>query len=275
MNQPPAGRRKPSTSSIIAGLLMLILTVVTVYSGFTVLQPRDSVTEQGDKTMMLYQGTLWISLIVFLLVSNGIIYALFRYKRRGPEIPEQIHGSNVLEFTWTVIPIIILVALFVPSAILVADLKTPPDEDDVYLTVEAVGHQWWWEFIYPDGTRVQQTPPNYDDLQPPHLVVPTDKLIVVKVRSTDVIHSFYAINTLYKIHAVPGTVNQMHFKVEEEGEYHGQCYQFCGLRHSDMLFILDARSESDYLEWLRQQPKAPAALTEQQPSQQPVLGGSQ
>jgi cytochrome c oxidase subunit 2 len=197
---------------------------------------------------------------------------MFRYRRKDDTIPEQIHGSNVLEFTWTAIPILILVGLFVPSTILVLDLKTPPDADDTYLTVEAVGHQWWWEFIYPDGTHVQQTPPNYDDLDPPHLVVPTDKTVVVKVRSTDVVHSFYAPNTLFKIQAIPGTVNQMHFKVEDEGVYYGQCYQFCGVRHSDMLFVLDARSETDYLEWLKSQPKSPApgASSEQAPSLQPV-----
>jgi len=253
MNQPPAGSSKPSISTLIAGSLMLLLTVVTIVGGITVLQPPKSITEAGHDVVLLYNATLWISLVVFLLVSNGIIWALFRYRRKDERIPEQIHGSNILEFTWTVIPIIILVALFVPSAILVIDQKTPPDEEDVYLTVEAIGHQWWWEFVYPDGTRVQQTPPNYDNLVPPALVVPTDKTIVIEVRSTDVIHSFYAIQTLYKVHAVPGIVNKMHFVVEDEGVYYGQCYQFCGLRHSDMLFVLDARSEEDYLDWLEEQ----------------------
>jgi cytochrome c oxidase subunit 2 len=272
MNQPPAGSRRPSNSTIIAGILIGILTTVTIIGGLTVLQPHDPITEQGTRTWYLYQATMWISLFVFLLVSNGIIWAMFRYRRKDDTIPEQIHGSNVLEFTWTAIPILILVGLFVPSTILVLDLKTPPDADDTYLTVEAVGHQWWWEFIYPDGTHVQQTPPNYDDLDPPHLVVPTDKTVVVKVRSTDVVHSFYAPNTLFKIQAIPGTVNQMHFKVEDEGVYYGQCYQFCGVRHSDMLFVLDARSETDYLEWLKSQPKSPApgASSEQAPSLQPV-----
>lgn len=272
MNQPPAGSRKPSVSTIIAGILMGILTTVTIIGGLTVLQAPDPITAEGENTTLLYQATLWISLFVFLLVSNGIIWAMFRYRRKNDDLPEQIHGSNILEFTWTVIPILILVGLFVPSTIMVLDLKTPPDEDEVYLTVEAVGHQWWWEFIYPDGTRVQQSPPNYDNLTPPALVIPTDKTVVIKVRSTDVIHSFYAINTLYKVQAIPGTVNTMHFIVEDEGVYYGQCYQFCGLRHSDMLFVLDARSEADYLTWLRSQPKTPAAgaLTEQQPSPQPV-----
>lgn len=256
MNQPPAGSRKPSGSTIIAVLLMLTVTVVSIVGGLTVLQPNHSITEQGDRTMFLYQFVLWISIAIYLLVTNGIIWAVFRYKKRDDKLPAQIHGSTALELTWTIIPVIILVALFIPSTILVMDLKTPPDDEDIYLTVEAVGHQWWWEFIYPDGTRVQQTPPNYDDLDPPALVVPTDKTVVVKVRSTDVVHSFYVPNTLYKIHAVPGVVNQIHFKVEDEGVFYGQCYQFCGLRHSDMLFVLDARSEADYTQWLREQQQA-------------------
>ncbi len=254
MNQPQTGSRKPSGSMIISGLLMTILTVVTIVGGLTVLQPPDPITEQGNNTYLLYQFVLWISLAVYLLVSNALIFAVFRYKRRaGDGMPEQIHGSTVLELTWTIIPVIILVALFVPSTLLVLDLKTPPDDEDVFLTVEAVGHQWWWEFIYPDGTRVQQTPPDYDNLVPPALVVPTDKVVVVKIRSTDVIHSFYVPQTLYKVHAVPGTITQLHFNVEDEGVYYGQCYQFCGLRHSDMLFVLDARTEEDYEDWLAEQ----------------------
>jgi cytochrome c oxidase subunit 2 len=251
---------------------MGILTVFTIIGGLTELQPHDPITELGNKVWWLYQVTLWVSLFVFLLVSNGIIWAIFRYRRKNEDIPVQVHGSSILEVTWTVIPILILAALFVPASILVVDLKSPPSEDDTYVTIEAVGHQWWWEFIYPDGTHVQQTPPNYDDLEPPHLVVPTDKTVVVKVRSTDVVHSFYAISTGYKIQAIPGTVNQMHFKIEDEGEYYGQCYQFCGLRHSDMLFVLDARTEADYLDWLQSQPKSPApgASGETAPSQQPV-----
>jgi cytochrome c oxidase subunit 2 len=256
MNQPPAGSRKPSKSTIIAGLLILGVIGITVLGGLTALQPRDSITEQGDRTMLLYNVTLVVSSVIYVLVTSALIWAVFRYKRRGPAMPVQVHGSNVLELGWTIVPILILVGLFIPTLILVTDLKTPPDDDDVFLTVEAVAHQWWWEFIYPDGTRIQQTPPNYEDLTPPSLVIPTDKTVVVKVRSTDVVHSFYAPNTLYKVQAIPGTVNQLHFKVEDEGVYYGQCYQFCGLRHSDMLFLLDARTESEYQSWLGEQRRA-------------------
>jgi cytochrome c oxidase subunit 2 len=257
MTQPPAANRGPSASIAIAALLILILAVVVLVSAFTVLQLPNPVTEQAEDIHLLYQPVLAVSLVIYFGVTAGIIFAMFRYKRRGPEIPEQIHGSSILEFTWTAIPVAILVALFIPGLLLVLDLKTPPPAGEVDVEIEAVGHQWWWEFMYPEsGVRVQATPPDYENLEPPHLVVPVGQTILVRVRSTDVIHSFYAPHTLYKIQAIPGNINVMHFTVKKAGVYHGQCYQFCGLRHSDMLFVLDAREPADYQRWLQETRRA-------------------
>jgi cytochrome c oxidase subunit 2 len=251
MTQNPAGRRRPSLSIIIASALIFILAVVTVVGAVTVFQLPDPVTETAKDVDILYQAVLAISFFVFFLVTAGIIWAIFRYRRVDDTIPEQVHGSSALEATWTVIPILILVALVVPTLVILLNIKNQPAEDEIDLRVVAVGHQWWWQFNYPDdGLTIQATPPNYDDLEPPTLVVPVGKTIQIEIRSTDVIHSFGVPNTLYKMHAVPGNVNFMHIKVEDVGVYRGQCYQFCGLRHSDMLFILDARSEADYEAWL-------------------------
>lgn len=269
MTQDPAGRRRPPVSIIIATTLIFILAVVTVVGAVTVFQLPDAVTEDGKNVNILYEAVLAVSFVVFFLVTAGIIWAMFRYRRVDDTIPEQVHGSSVLEFTWTIIPIVILVALFIPALILLLDLKTPPDDSDVDLTVEAVGHQWWWEFKYvDDGVDVQSTPPDYDNLVPPTLVVPVGQTIVVKVRSTDVVHSFSAPNTLYKVQAIPGTVNQMHFVIEDEGVYHGQCYQFCGLRHSNMLFLIDARSPEDYEAWLSETQAAQGVKPEQTASRE-------
>jgi len=258
MTQPRAARPRPSASTVIAVALILILAVVTVVSAVTVFQLPDPVTEQADRTNLLYQPVLAVSFLVFFGVTAGIIWAMFRYRRRGPELPPQVHGSDKLELAWTVIPIVILVALFIPSVILVVDLKSPPAADEADLVIDVVGHQWWWEFDYPNGVKVQATPPDYENLQPPALVVPAGKTVLLRVRSTDVVHSFYAPNTLYKIQAVPGNVNSMHFKVKAEdvGVYSGQCYQFCGLRHSDMRFVLDARAPDDYDRWLSETSRA-------------------
>jgi cytochrome c oxidase subunit 2 len=269
MTQDPAGRRRPPVSIIIAATLIFILAVVTVVGAVTVFQLPDAVTEAGKDVDLLYQAVLAVSFLVFFLVTAGIIWAIFRYRRVDDTIPEQVHGSSVLEFTWTIIPIIILVALFIPALVILLDLKTPPDDEDIDLTVEAVGHQWWWEFKYlDDGVTVQSTPPNYDDLVPPALVVPVGQTIVIKVRSTDVVHSFSAPNTLYKIQAIPGTVNQMHLVIEKEGVYFGQCYQFCGLRHADMLFVIDARSEADYEAWLSETQAAQGVKPQQTASRE-------
>lgn len=248
-------------AAVVACLLILTLAAVTLVGALTVFQLPEAVTEQGENITLLYQATLAVSFLIFFGVTAAIIWAIFRYRRRfADELPEQIHGSSALEFTWTIIPVIILVALFVPSLILLIDLKTPPVEAEVDLTVEAVGHQWWWEFIYPDeGIRVQPTPPDYDDLEPPRLVVPVGRTVVVKVRSTDVVHSFYVPNTLYKVQAIPGAVNQLHFKAVKPGVFFGQCYQFCGLRHSDMMFILEVREQADYDAWLAERKQAHAA----------------
>lgn len=249
MNQ----RGKPPARIIIALAVIAALAVVTVVSAVTVFQLPEPVTEEANRTKNLYQPVLVISLIVFFGVTSGVIWAMARYKRQSEdeELPVQIHGSNVLEATWTIIPIIILVALFIPSLILVLDLKNPPSGDDVDVEIEAIGHQWWWEFRYPDdGIVVQATPPNYDNLEPPALVLPVGATVVIHLSSTDVVHSFSAPNTLYKLQAIPGNINTMHMTFEKTGVFTGQCYQFCGVRHADMLFIIDVREQADYEAWV-------------------------
>jgi len=237
---------------IIAGVLILILAVVTVVGAVTAFQLPEAITEEGKNTTILYEVTLAISFIVFFGVTAALIYAIFRFKRQpGDPLPVQVHGSSTLEFTWTAIPILILVALFIPALVLVIDFKTPPSEANADLVVNVVGHQWWWEFDYVnDNLKVQATPPNYDNLTPPVLAVPVNKEILLRVRSTDVIHSFYAPHLLYKIQAIPGNVNEMHFKADKTGTFVGQCYQFCGTRHADMRWTLQVMSQSDYEKWL-------------------------
>jgi cytochrome c oxidase subunit 2 len=251
---------------VVAAFLIVLLGALVLLGSFTALQLEKGVTEESDDIWNLYQATLAISMIVYFGVTAGIIYAIFRFQRKSQELPRQIHGSNALELGWTVVPIVILVVLFIPSLIVMIDLKTPPDDDEADLVVEVVGHQWWWEFIYctngdcqsANNVRIQRTPPDYEKLTPPSLVVPTGQKVLAYVRSTDVIHSFYWPKSLYKLQAIPGNVNRLHFRVKsgEEGVYSGQCYQFCGLRHSDMLFTVDARTPSEFQSWLGEQRRA-------------------
>ena len=98
MRQRPG---RPSGSMIIAGVLILILAVVTVVGALTAFQPPEAITEQGKHTVLLYQFVLAISFLVFFGVTSALIYAVFRFKRTGPEMPVQVHGSSTLEFAWT------------------------------------------------------------------------------------------------------------------------------------------------------------------------------
>jgi cytochrome c oxidase subunit 2 len=269
MLNPPEGRRGPSPSLIIAGVLIAAVAVVVLLASFTVFQLPTPVTTQAEDIEHLYWGTLAIAMAVYFLVTAGIIFAIFRYRRRSSELPEQIHGSTILEFSWTAVPVLILVGLYIPSFLLVKDLKTPPAPKDVDVQMEVIGHQWFWEFVYckknADGTgncedntnlHIQKNPPNFNDFKPPMIVVPVGQTVRMQVRSTDVIHSFYVPHFLYKIQAVPGNVNELHFRVTKAGTYSGQCYQFCGLRHADMRFVVQAMAPADYQNWVNQQRQA-------------------
>lgn len=259
MIQPRPGRPRPPAATVIAAALITVLAVVTVVSALTVFQLPDPITEEAERTHTLYQLVLVLSFLVFFGVTAGIIWATLHFRRRGAEEPEQVHGSSRLELAWTIIPILILIPLFVWSIVLILDLKDPPAPAEADVVIDVIGHQWWWEFDYAgQGVKVQATPPDYENLVPPALVVPVGKTVLLRVRSTDVVHSFYAPHTLYKIQAIPGNVNYMHFKVKADkaGIYAGQCYQFCGLRHSDMRFVIDAREPADYESWLREQRQA-------------------
>lgn len=260
MIAPTGGRRRPPASILIAGALIVVLGVVVIVAGFTVLQLPFPITNQAHRTHTLYEFTLAISMIVYFGVTAGIIWAVMRFRRRGPELPPQIHGSSRLEFLWTVIPVLILLGLFIPSLILIIDLKTPPASAKVasgeVVTVEVIGHQWWWEFKYQNGPDIQPSPPDYNNLTPPTLTLPVGQEVRLLVRSTDVVHSFYAPHTLYKIQAVPGNVNELHFTLDKTGTFTGQCYQFCGLHHSEMRFVIDAVSPDDFQRFLSSQKPA-------------------
>jgi cytochrome c oxidase subunit 2 len=260
MNQ----RGKPPARTIVALALIILLGVVTVAGAVTVFQLPDPVTEEAERTDTLYQPVLAVSFVVFFGVTAGIIWAMLRYKRQSEDepLPVQVHGSSALEATWTIIPIIILAALFIPSLILVLDLKNPPDSEDIDIEIEAVGRQWFWEFRYeeanvcigprPDHTCDKQPlpPADYEDFEPPTLVLPVGAEVVIHLSSPDVVHSFSAPQTLYKMQAIPGNINTMHMTFEKTGVFTGQCFQFCGLRHADMLFLIDVREQADYEAWL-------------------------
>ena len=204
----------------------------------------QSVTEEGQAVYNLYNLFLYIAAVVFVIVSALVIWSVVRYRRRGDELPKQTHGNNRLELAWTLIPTVIVLVLFGFTLQAQNKVLDQSGEADVNLTVTAF--QWSWRFTYEGtGAEVVGSPEHV-----PEMVVPVGQTIRVKLVSADVVHSFYVPQTLFKRQAIPGTDNEFDLTFEKVGLYHGQCTQFCGLQHPDMVFRVRVVDEGAYQSWL-------------------------
>jgi len=204
----------------------------------------QSVTEEGRAIHNLYNLFLYIAAVVFVVVSGLVIWSVLRYRRRGDELPRQTHGNNRLELAWTLIPTVIVLVLFGFTLQAQNRALDRSGQADVNLTVTAF--QWSWRFTYEGtGAEVLGSPGTI-----PELVVPVGQTIRVKLVSADVVHSFYVPQTLFKRQAIPGTDNVFDLTFEKVGLYHGQCTQFCGLQHPDMVFRVRVVEQGAYQSWL-------------------------
>jgi cytochrome c oxidase subunit 2 len=204
----------------------------------------QSVTEQGQAIYGLYRLFLYIAAVVFVVVSGLVIWSVIRYRRRDDQLPKQTHGNNRLELTWTLIPTVIVLVLFAFTLRAQDKILDNSGHTDVNVTVTAF--QWSWRFTYEGtGAEIVGSPETV-----PEMVVPVGQQIRVKLVSADVVHSFYVPQTLFKRQAIPGTDNIFDLTFDKVGLYHGQCTQFCGLQHSDMVFRVRVVSPGEYQSWL-------------------------
>lgn len=231
--------------------------------------PIDSVTKQGVPTQGLYDLTFAIALIVFVLVEGLLLFIAIRFRRKptDTELPPQIHGSTRLELLWTIIPMITVTALFV-AAIITLNEEYEARAAEPNLIVDVTGFQWQWKFVYPEqGITLTGT-----GREGPVMALPVGETIRIRLHSadTDVIHSFYVPQFLYKLDVVPGRVNEFDVLVQQVGTFAGQCAEFCGFGHADMHFSVQAMTPDDFAAWVAQQqaPPSPSA----QPSGVPPSG---
>ncbi len=213
----------------------------------------QSVTEEGQAVYGLYNLFLYIAAVVFVVVSGLVIWSVVRYRRRDDVLPKQTHGNNRLELTWTLIPTVIVLVLF--GFTLAAQERVLDDSGDPDVNVTVTAFQWSWRFTYEGtGAEIVGTPDTI-----PEMVVPVGQTIRVKLISADVVHSFYVPQTLFKRQAIPGTDNFFDLTFEKEGLYHGQCTQFCGLQHPDMVFRVRVVNQGQYQSWLAAETRRGAA----------------
>lgn len=225
---------------------MALLTLATISLGacggpF----PQSALDPASDfawKLQDLFEGIFFWAVVVFVLVEGALIVAILRFRERpgGPE-PKATHGNTLLEISWTLAPAIILVLIAIPTIKTIWDVDRPARGES--LVVEAVGHQWWWEFRYPDLGIVTAN----------ELHIPVGQQIDVRLTSADVIHSFWFPRLGGKRDVIPGHETQIWFTADSAGLYLGQCAEFCGLSHALMKMELVAESPADFEAWVEGQ----------------------
>ena len=205
-----------------------------------------SVTEQGRAIYATYNFFLYVAAVVFVVVAGLLVWSMIRYRRRGDELPRQIHGNNKLELTWTLIPLLLVIVLFVVS--IQAQNRSLEKSTRPALVVDVVAFQWSWRFAY-EGQNVQVVGAPGSQ---PELVVPVGQPVRIRLGSADVVHSFYVPRTLFKRQAIPGRTSEFDLTFDKVGTYQGHCVQFCGLAHADMLFKVRVVSPGEFQSWLAQ-----------------------
>jgi cytochrome c oxidase subunit 2 len=217
----------------------------------------------------LHNVVLIIAVAVFLIVEGLLLVAAFRFRRapKDDSIPVQVHGNTRLEIAWTVAPALVVVALFVMTvrAQQTIDATAFSNQPGVPIRVEVVGHQWWWEFRYPD----------FGFTTAGQMVIPVGRVINLDITSVDVIHSFWAPELNGKTDAIGGLINESVLRASRPGEYYGQCAELCGVSHANMRFVVSVVSEEEFAAWLRAQAQDAVVSTDPlaQAGQQVFAGG--
>jgi cytochrome c oxidase subunit II len=221
---------------------------------------QASVTPIMDDITSFNTFLFWVTTAIAVFVLALLAIIIVRFNARAHPTPSRTTHNTPLEVMWTIIPVIILVAIAVPSfRLLFLELDVPKPD----LTVKATGKQWYWSYAYPDNGNFEfdSTFVADKDLKPgqPRLltvdnemVVPVNKIVHVLVTGADVIHSFTVPSFGIRIDAVPGRLNDTWFKATREGTFYGQCSELCGTDHAFMPIAVRVVSESDFNTWVTQ-----------------------
>jgi cytochrome c oxidase subunit 2 len=200
---------------------------------------------------------LWVIGVIAVFVLGLLVIVMVRFNARANPVPSRTTHNTLIEVVWTVVPVLILVAIAVPSfRLLFLQLNIPKPD----VVVKAVGKQWFWSYDYPDQKIAFDSLVLHDkDLKPGQprllsvdneLVVPVNKVVKVETTATDVIHAFAIPSFGIKIDAIPGRINETWFKAERVGVYYGQCSELCGRGHDEMPIAIRVVSDQDYAAWL-------------------------
>jgi cytochrome c oxidase subunit II len=224
---------------------------------------QDSVTPVMDYITWFHDYLLYVITAIAAFVLALLIIVMVRFNARANPVPSRTTHNTTVEVLWTLIPVIILAAIAIPSfKLLFLELNVPAAD----LTIKATGKQWYWTYSYPDNGKFEfdslmlKDADRKDD-QPRLLavnnevVVPVNKTVRVQVIGAEVIHSFTVPSFGIRIDAVPGRLNETWFKATREGMYYGQCSELCGKDHAFMPIMVRVVNDKDYTAWIEQAKK--------------------
>jgi cytochrome c oxidase subunit 2 len=258
------GRRSVTALSTAAVALVLGISEACAAAG----QPspwetgmQEMVTELGQAVSNFHTYLVWLIAAICLFVLALLLVIIARFNENKNPVPSQTTHNTLLEVGWTIIPVLILVAIAIPSFRLLRQQLVPPQAD---LVVKVTGYSWYWGYEYPadqgGGFKFDSNMITEDSARKPDqprllgadnaMVVPVGKVVRVQVTSADVMHSFTVPSFYFKIDAIPGRLNETWFKAEKEGVYYGQCSELCGNGHPYMPIEVRVVSEQQYAAWL-------------------------
>jgi cytochrome c oxidase subunit II len=218
----------------------------------------------GDYARWIHDVVLMpIIVIITLFVLGLLLWVIVRYNRRSNPIPSRTSNNTVIEVVWTLVPVIILVGIAVPSITLLARQFEPPPAKA--LTIKATGYQWYWGYTYPDNggfeiisnmlpedEAVKRGEP-FQLAADYRMVVPVGETIRMQIVGADVIHAFAVPSLWFKLDAVPGRINEKTLFIEKPGVYYGQCSELCGARHGYMPIVVEALPRPQFNAWVLSQ----------------------
>ena len=214
---------------------------------------QESASPVMDNIIWFHNFLLWLITIITLFVLGLLIAVVVKFNARSNPIPSRTTHNTLIEVAWTLFPVLILVAIAVPSFRLLFQELDIPKAD---LTIKATGKQWYWSYGYPDNGKFEFDSLLAQDKKPRllgvdnEMVVPVDKVVRIQTTGADVIHSFALPAFGIKIDSIPGRLNETWFKATKLGMFYGQCSELCGKDHSFMPIVVRVVNDQEFATWV-------------------------
>jgi cytochrome c oxidase subunit 2 len=214
---------------------------------------QESASPVMDSIIWFHNFLLWLITIITLFVLVLLIVVVVKFNARANPVPSRTTHNTLIEVAWTLLPVLILVGIAVPSFRLLFQQLDIPKAD---LTIKATGKQWYWSYSYPDNGKFEFDSLLAQDKKPRllgvdnEMVVPVNKVIRIQTTGADVIHSFAVPAFGIKIDSVPGRLNETWFKAAKVGMFYGQCSELCGKDHAFMPIAVRVVEDQEFAAWV-------------------------